>query len=248
MIRLPHWRQDRPLRDVPVMVWVLLLCMLMLQLLWHNQQPAVTASAEDLPEPLPVQAYILASLDEPLAMAKILNLRLQAYDRQPGISLSFKQLDYARIAQWLDLSLALDPRGRYPLLAAARVYGGVHDAERQRFMMDYVYEKFLDDPEQRWPWLAHAVIIARHELKDMPLALKYATALHEKTTSKNVPYWARDMRIFLLEDMGEVEAARALIGALLESGEISDQYELAFLSERIRGLEQKASNGRQGVE
>jgi hypothetical protein len=243
-----NWRKDRPIRDVPVPVWCLLIITFLFQLFWHSQQPEILARADALPEPLPAQAYILSSLDEPLAMAKILNLWLQSFDRQPGISLSYKQLDYARIAQWLDLSLKLDPEGRYPLLAAARVYGGVNDEKRKRFMMDYVFRKFSEAPNQRWPWLAHAVIIAKHELKDMPLALKYATALAEKATGKNVPYWARDMKIFLLEDMGEVESAKALIGGLLESGEITDQHELAFLKERIRAMEAKASSGRQGVE
>jgi hypothetical protein len=247
-MRSPGWKKERPLRDVPVQIWSLLILTFVLQLFWHSQQPAIVARAEALPSPLPAQAYILSSLDEPLAMAKILNLWLQSYDKQPGISLSFRQLDYARLAAWLDLSLELDPKGRYPLLAAARVYGGVNDEKRKRFMMDYVYRKFAADPNRRWPWLAHAVIVARHELKDLPLALKYASALSEKASGKKVPYWARDMKIFLLEDMGEVESAKALIGGLLDSGEISDQHELAFLKERIQALEAKASGGRQGVE
>lgn len=248
LIHPEHWKTQRPLRDVPLPIRALLIITLVLQLFWHSQQPAIVARADALAAPLPVQAYILASLDEPLATAKILNLWLQAYDKQPGISLSFKQLDYARIAAWLDLGLELDPRGRYPLLVAARVYGGVNDEQRKRFMMDYVYRKFQEDPNRRWPWLAHAVIVARHELKDMPLALEYADALAAKATGKNVPYWARDMKIFVLEDMGEVEAAKVLVGGLLDSGEITDQYELAYLRERIRALEAKTSNGRQDVE
>lgn len=247
-MRRLNWRKDRPLHDVPVLIWGLLLLTILLQLFWHSQQPAIVARASALEPPLPTQAYILSSLDEPLAMAKILNLWLQSYDDQPGISLSFKQLDYPRIAQWLDLSLALDPKGRYPLLAATRVYGSVNDLKRKRFMMDYVYKKFNDDPNRRWIWLAYAVVIAKHELKDLPLALKYATALTEKATGKNVPYWARDMKIFVLEDLGEVEDAKALVGGLLASGAITDKHELAFLSAKIKALEKKSTSGRQGVE
>lgn len=249
LVNTARWRKDRPLRDVPVLIWALLILSLIFQLYWHSQNSKPVARADELASPMAVQAYHLASLGEPLAMAKILNLWLQAYDRQPGISLSFKQLDYARIAQWLDLSLELDPRGRYPLLVAARVYGGVNDAERKRFMMEYIWQKFHEDPARRWPWLAHAVIIAKHELKDLPLALKYADALSEAALAgHNLPYWARDMKLFLLEDMGEVEAVKVLIGGLLESGAISDQYELNFLSEKLRELEVKSSNRRQDVE
>lgn len=243
-----NWNKERPVRDVPALVLAALAGAFALQLFWHSQQPPLNAEIEPLSSPLAANAYRLASLGESLATAKMLNLWLQAYDNQPGISLSFKQLDYPRVAQWLDLILELDPQGRYPLLAAARIYGSVNDPARKRFMMDYVYQKFQENPDQRWPWLAYAVVIAKHELKDLPLALKYASTLNAQATGKNVPYWARDLKIIVLEDMGEAEAAKILVGGLLESGEITDPYELRFLEERIKNLEVGASRSRQGVE
>ncbi|MDT8452252.1 MAG: hypothetical protein RQ936_05845 [Gammaproteobacteria bacterium] len=233
--------KDRPVWDVPIAVQLLLALALALQLVWHSQQPTDVAQAEDLPEPMSVSAYTLVSLNEPIAMSKLLNLWLQSFDNQPGISLSFHQLDYLRITRWLDTIMALDPKGHYPMLVAARVYGSVTDPARQRIMMDYIYSKFNKDPNRHWRWLAHAAIIAKHNLKDMPLALKYARALAEKATGKQVPYWARDMHFILLEEMGEIEAAKVLVGALLESGEITDPYELNFLTEKIRELEEKSA-------
>ena len=82
----------------------------------------------------------------------------------------------------------------------------------------------------------------------MALALKYARALAEQATGDNVPYWARDMHFIVLEDMGEVEAAKILVGALIDSGEITDPQELNFLAEKIRVLEEKSSEYRQDVE
>jgi len=52
----------------------------------------------------------------------------------------------------------------------------------------------------------------------------------------------------VLEDMGEVEAAKILVGALIDSGEISDSYELNFLTQKIATLEQKMLRNRQSVE
>ena len=231
--------KDRPLRDVPVSTVVFLLLALMLQLLWHSQQEQEKAHAEDLPVPMSVDAYKMASLNEPVAMSKMLNLWLQAFDNQPGLSISFHQLDYVRITQWLDTIMALDPKGHYPMLVAARVYGSISDQARQRIMLDYIYKKFNEDPNRHWRWLAHASTVAKHNLKDMSLALKYARALAEKATAKHVPYWARDMHFILLEELGEIETAKILIGGLIESGEISDPYELNFLTEKIRELEEK---------
>ena len=240
--------KDRPVNDVPTSVKVFLVLALMMQLLWHSLQEPVVAKAEDLAPPLSTRTYVMSSLGEPIAVSKFLNLWLQAFDNQPGASISFHQLNYPRLTQWLDTILELDPEGHYPMLVAARVYGSVQNHEKQRIMMDYIFFKFNENPNKYWRWLAHAVITAKHELKDNDLALKYAHALAVKTTGKNVPYWAKDMKIIVLEDMGEVEAAKILVGALIESGEITDPYELNFLSQKIAILEAKTLEKRQSVE
>ena len=240
--------KDRPLADVPKSVKILLVLALILQLLWHSLQEPVVAKAEDLAAPLSTRTYVMSSFGEPIAAAKFLNLWLQAFDNQPGASISFHQLNYPRLTQWLDTILELDPRGHYPMLVAARVYGSVKDPEKQRIMTDYVFYKFNEDPNKYWRWLAHVVITAKHELKDYDLALKYANALAEKATGKNVPYWAKDMKIIVLEDMGQLEAAKILVGALIDSKEITDPYELSFLKQKIAVLEEKSLKKQQSVE
>lgn len=240
--------KDRPVNDVPKSVKVLLLLALLLQLFWHSLQQPVVAKAESLAPPLSTRTYVMSSFGEPIAAAKFLNLWLQAFDNQPGASISFHQLNYPRITQWLDTILELDPRGHYPMLVAARVYGSIKDPEKQRIMTDYVFYKFNENPNKYWRWLAHVVITAKHELKDYDLALKYANALAEKATGENVPYWAKDMRIIVLEDMGQVEAAKILVGALIDSNEITDPYELNFLTQKIAVLEEKALQKQQSVE
>jgi hypothetical protein len=240
--------KDRPVNDVPRSVKIFLSLSLLSQLLWHSFQEPVVARAEDLARPLSTRTYVMSSLGEPIAAAKFLNLWLQSFDNQPGASISFHQLDYRRLTQWLDTILELDPEGHYPMLVAARVYGSIKDPVKQRIMTDYVFYKFNENPNKYWRWLAHVIITAKHELKDNELALKYANALAEKATGKNVPYWAKDMKIIVLEDMGEVEAAKILVGALIDSGEITDPYELNFLTQKIAVLEEKASKNRQSVE
>lgn len=240
--------KDRPVNDVPKSVKLFLVLALMLQLFWHSQQEPVVAKAEDLAAPLSARTYVMSSLGEPIAVAKFLNLWLQAFDNQPGASISFHQLNYPRLTKWLDTILELDPEGHYPMLVAARVYGSIKDSQKQRIMTDYIFYKFNEDPNKYWRWLAHAIITAKHEIKDNDLALKYAHALAEKATGKNVPYWAKDMKIIVLEDMGELEAAKILVGALIDSKQITDPYELNFLSQKIAILEEKTLKKRQSVE
>ncbi len=235
----PSLNKDRPFKDVPALVKICLALALVAQLAWHNFQAPIVVNIEDLTPPLSTHTYTMLSLGEPIAASKLLNLWLQAFDNQPGISLSFHQLSYPLLTKWLDTILALDPEGHYPMLVASSVYGSIKDSAKQRIMTEYIFNKFNQQPNKYWRWLARAVITARHEIKDNALALKYANALAEKATGKNVPYWAKDMKIIALEDMGEIEAAKILVGALLESGQITDVYELNFLTSKIAALEEK---------
>jgi hypothetical protein len=52
------------------------------------------------------------------------------------------------------------------------------------------------------------------------------------------------MSIFVREDMGETEAARILIGGLLDSGHITDPHEFRFLSERLDLLRESSQAAR----
>ena len=68
------------------------------------------------------------------------------------------------------------------------------------------------------------------------LALRCARALREHATGPKVPNWARQMEIFVLEDMQELESAKILLGGLLESGQITDPQEMRFLQERLKQM------------
>jgi hypothetical protein len=41
------------------------------------------------------------------------------------------------------------------------------------------------------------------------------------------------MELFVLEDLGEIESAKILLGGLIESGAITDPNEVRFLTERL---------------
>jgi hypothetical protein len=232
-------RDERPLSHVSAAVFALLAAGLALQIGLHAVAPEPAAKARDLTQPPAASLLRLASLGDPIALAKILMLQLQAFDYQSGSKIPYKELDYARVEAWLSRILELDPGGQYPLLAASRLYAEVPDEARQRSMLDFVYQQYLLDPNRRWPWLAHATFLAKHRLHDMDLALKYAAALRNYTTAKDVPPWATTMEIFIREDLNELETARVMIGGLLASGKITDRGELNFLDGRLREIEDR---------
>ncbi len=229
----------RPLRDVPTWVKLTALAGLATQMIWSSLQPAPRAAAEDLPQAPSSQVLRLAALGEPIAAAKLLMLYIQAFDYRAGSRIPYRKLDYDALIGWLDRILNLDPGGQYPLWSAARLYAEVPDPDRQRKMLDFIYREYLVDPNRRWPWLAHATFIAKHQLKDLPLARRYAVALQQNTTDPNAPLWVRQMEPFILEDMGELELARILIGGLIASGQVKDQRDAELLKQRLKALEER---------
>jgi len=233
---------ERSLTDVPRAVWFALLGALIVQIAWQTAQPRPVASAVALTAPPPVAVLRVASLGEPVVLAQLTTLYLQAFDNQPGISIPFRDLDYGRVTQWLATILQLDPAGHYPLLMAAQVYSQVPDPARERLMLEFVHEQFLHDPNRRWRWVAHSAIMAHHRLHDTALALRYADDIARLAPA--APGWARQMRIFILEDIGELESAKILLGGLLESGEIKDERELRFLAERLEGMKNAEKSSR----
>src|SRR5882724_9753110 len=228
---------ERPIARVPRLVLALLALGLAAQLGLKASSPSPRAKAEDLSPAPGIAALRLASFGDPVALAKALMLYLQAFDYQSGSKVPYRDLDYGRLEGWLARILELDPRGQYPLLAASRLYAEVPVEAKQRSMLEFIYRQFLLDPNRRWPWLAHATAIAKHTLHDLPLALRYAQATQRYAVADNVPLWAKQMEVFILEDMNELETARLIIGGYLQSGTIKDPAELRFLDERLKQLE-----------
>lgn len=229
----------RPIARVPKLAFALLFICFLLQIGRNFGEKAGPAKFEKLPSPPPLELLRLSSFGDPISSAKMLSLYLQASDQQAGIRVGFRQLDYTVVQEWMRRILDLDPPGQYPLLLASRVYGEVSNPAQQQQMLNFVYEEFRHDPNRRWPWLAHAAVLAKHRLHDLPLARQYAKALRSFATGSDVPHWVGQMEIFFLDDMNEQQSARLLLGALLDSGTITDQHELNFLQERLAAFDKK---------
>jgi len=229
----------RPLARLPGWLWLALAVALAGQIALRSAGTRGTTASADLPPAPSAQALRLASFGEPRALARVAMLYLQAFDLGANNAIPYQALDYPRLIAWLGAILALDPRSEYPLFCAARVYAEVSDPARARLMLEFIHEQYLADPNRRWPWLAHAALLAKHRLGDLPLARRYAADIDRLTTAPDVPLWAKQMEVFILEDMNELEAARILLGGLLASGKVHDADEARFLRQKLEELERR---------
>ena len=241
--------KPRPPVCVPRPVLALLGGALLAHLVVRAAAGPPAAEVRALRHPPASVALQAAAAGDPAALARGLMLWLQAFDHQGGISVPFERLDYDALVAWLDRILHLDPGSGYPLRAAVQVYANARSAQKRRTILDFVHEKFLEDPDRRWRWLALAAIHARHRLGDEARALRYARAITEHATGPGVPAWARDMSVALLEDGGEHRAAAEVAQRLLESGRVSAPHEVRYLAEKLlrpshRSRARRARSGR----
>lgn len=185
---------------------------------------------------------MLVSLGESRTAAFALSLYLQSFDAQGGRVMRMRSLDHSSIRNWLASIATVDPQVVYPSFLAARIYADIADPVNARALLELVHEQFMRSPRSHWPWLAHAVHIAKHRLGDLRLAQGLARSLRERTTDEVAPRWARDLEVLLLADLDEVEAAKVLLGGLLASGQIVDHRELEAANAHLRRIEQRVKD------
>lgn len=219
------------MKSAPLGIAALVALGLSAQLAWQASRPFAGVYAEVLGTPPRPAVLRLATFEEPAAAARLTMLYLQGFD--------LRDLDYARLTGWLRAASDLDPRSAYPMFLAARVFAEAPDEPRTRQMLEFIHDRFLEDPDRRWPWLAHAAVLAKHRLKDLALARRYAAAVQRHARAADVPLWARQMEVFILEDMNELEAAKIMLGGMLARGDISDPNELRFLKQKLEALEKR---------
>lgn len=207
--------------------WFFLILILLAIILWRSSNQysrPVVVSLPDAPSVLAMQ--FIAASDASFAH-RILIFWLQQFDVQAGQYVSYRNFNYDHLTHWLGAVNQLEPASQYAMLLATRVYSRVADDERKRIMLEHIYSQYIKDPKKNWRWLAEATITAQHKLKDHSLALKYATALAENKSTK-IPYWAKDIRLTILEQLGETEQVKLLIGGLIAAKTVTDPNEIRF--------------------
>jgi hypothetical protein len=237
---------ERSWRDLPVWIRVLLLAALILQPLSLQQQKrSAKAPWRPLPEPLDVEVYRALAPGSSRLLAALLLLRLQLHDDQKGRQYSYRHLDYDRLARWLLTLYRLNPDSDYPGFLASRVYGQVKDPQRVRRMIEVIEELLRRDPQRHWRRMTEAVLLAKHQLGDLDLALSLAAQVAELPHTVDMPRWARDMKLIALDDLGRDQDALRLIASELTSAKNLDADERRFLQSRLLKLQQELSESGQ---
>jgi len=239
-------RGERPLISLPRPLLLGFMLLLAAQVFHHHvANLRFEVDYRQLEKPFSAAIYRGISMGSEQLMGYLLAIRLQLHDSQAGQYFSYSRIDYSILVDWLNQVTMVSPGTEYPMLLASRVYTTTGDQERLRLILEFIQQRFDDDPQLHWRRLAEASVIAKHKLLDLDLALRMAKKIAQQPASVKMPQWARDIEFLLLAEINELESAIAIIQALLRTDAVRDPDEKRFLEGKLLDFQQKLFESQQ---
>ena len=106
-----------------------------------------------------------------------------------------RQLDYGRLNGWLRTRSSSISAARTRVRCGARLCRDADDHARARCWNSSTRNSCASRPPLAL--VANASLLAKHRLKDLPLARRYAAAVERHARAPTWPLWARQMEIFI---------------------------------------------------
>ena len=163
---------------------------------------------------------------------RFLGLALQNFGEMGIYNIPLKDYNYNDLRDWFFLLNSLDPVSDHVPMLAANYFGGTSVPEQAAEVVKYLNVIGSIPVGQKWRWLAHASYLAQHKVGDLELALKYAYGLQKMSEERpelDMPQWARQMPVFILNNRGEKEASRKLMENLIVTEKNIHPTEVNFM-------------------
>jgi hypothetical protein len=207
---------------------ILLYLFLLAQLgVWNitRHYPPNMAIVPDVPSEMSVKAF---SLGDGQFYFRLLAYQLQNAGDSFGRFTPLKDYNYHQLYYWFVLLDSLDHRSNFVPSIASYYFSQTQRTEDVRYVVDYLDQHASKDLYHKWWWMAQAVYLANHKLKDKDLALKLANKL-AKTPRDDIPLWTKQMPAFIHEQRGELDEALVIIEDIAKNADHMDEGELNFM-------------------
>ncbi len=218
---------------------------LLLVLIGLQVQLARQIGAGDLPfrglDAAPTYPAALASaLGDGQFFYRSAGLRLQHVGSLDGRMIPLRDIDYQILSDWFFLLDDFDPQADTIPTMAAYLYSGTQDSRELHHLVSYLDAHGRRDPKRKWRWLANAVHLAHYREGDSARAMEIARYL--AALPYDIPAWARQLELFILADMGETEAAIAIVQGILASDADIPEHERRWMEFYIRLLQERGDS------
>ncbi len=138
-------RGERPLLLLPRPLLLAFLVLFACQLLYHHASRAQMAlNYQALDRPLSAPVYRGIAMGSEQLLGYLMAIRLQLHDNQAGQHFRYDLIDYAVLADWLELISQISPHSEYSMLLASRIYTQTSDPQQLHLMLDFIERQFDD--------------------------------------------------------------------------------------------------------
>ncbi|MCB1651709.1 MAG: hypothetical protein KDI46_06630 [Alphaproteobacteria bacterium] len=198
-----------------ILYGLLAMAVLCNSLLWLSVRTSRERWLNIPPAPSVLGASLSGLGDRGLAY-RVLGLGVQNFGDTGGRVISFKDFNYEELGRWMMLENSFDPHSDFMPMLAAYVYGGTSETSKLGPLVDYLEVAGDAEGENKWRWLAQAVFLARHKMKDYERAYGLAQKL-AGMYKPGMPSWVLQMPAFVQNNRGAKEDALALMLSILDS-------------------------------
>jgi len=190
------------------------ICALFLNFSFWVHARTIIQEWDNVPPPPTSQSAAMVSLGDPEIAYRLFGYFLQNAGNTGGKYESLRNYDYAMLEQWFMVADDLNPRSDLVPFLAAFYFGVLYDEpEKMRHVARYLAKAGMAPYPEKWRWLAHAAYLARHQVKDLPLALEYANTLANHPG--DVAIWGRQMPAFVQLGMDNKQASYEIMRKIL---------------------------------
>jgi hypothetical protein len=219
-------------RNLPLYLLFCMILMLNIALWFYSRDLRPTWG--NVPPVPGIAAAERSTLGDRQLAYRTIGLSLQNLGSIGGHDQLFENYNYERLRDWFFLADKLDHNSNFIPALAAYYYGATKKLSDLTPVIDYL-EVVGQRPEpHKWRWLAHAVYLARFQQGDLNRALDLAHKM-AALPRNDMPIWTRQMPAFVMNAMGDKQAAYALMMSILANSNVEemDPAEVRFIRDYV---------------
>lgn len=169
----------------------------------------------NVPPVPPKISAVAPALGDVQFASRLISVMIQNLGSTGGRITPIKNYDFEKLGDWFTLHYDLDPHSNLVPYMAAYYFGASQDPTKIRPVIEYLRIAGKSPEGEKWRWLAQAVYLARFKLKDYELAAEMADEL-ASIPNEEMPGWTRHLKVNVLNQTGEKQAALELMLAILK--------------------------------
>lgn len=222
--------------------------LLVVQIVFWSKYVSIKAELEVVSTPPNEKTMEAFSFGDKEYYFRLKSFQVQNMGDTFGRFTSLKKYDYKKLYAWFIELEKLNYNSNYLPSLMAYYFSQTPIVEDKSYVVDFLTQHALKQPEKKWWWLYQASYIANYEVKNKDLAVELALKLKE-VAPQSAPLWAKQTAgMFLAQKGDSCEAVRVISEVMnelenntvksIEEKEKEMNYMRFFLDKEVKKLKE----------